>query len=74
MFINETCLILFIFKLLIELLTYGTDFSEQETEQLSLELKNQIINVDISTNFGYLKHAPPNICKKLNFKKKTLIG
>jgi len=59
------------YQLLIESYSYGAQLSEQEIKLLSLELESQIINLDISTNFGCFKCAPSHICEKLNLKKGT---
>ena len=57
------------YQLLIESYSYGTALSQQEIELLSLELEAQIMNINISTEFGCLKSAPSHICKGLNLKK-----
>ena len=59
------------YQLLIESYACGTALSEQEIELLSLELETQIMNIDISTEFGCFKSAPSHICKALNLKKDT---
>ena len=59
------------YQLLIESYSFGSALSEQEIELLSLELETQIMNINISTEFGFLKSAPPHICEKLNLKKDT---
>ena len=59
------------YQLLIESYSYGTSLSEQEIELLSLELETQIMNINISTEFGSLKSAPTHICEGLNLKKDT---
>ena len=59
------------YQLLIESYSFGTPLTEQEIELLSLELETQIININISTEFGCLKAAPYHICKGLNLKKNT---
>ena len=59
------------YQLLIESYTFGSDLSEQEIELLSLELETQIMNINISTEFGFLKSAPSHICERLNLKKNT---
>ena len=59
------------YQLLIESYSFGTSLSEQEIELLSLELETQIMNINISTEFGCLKSAPSHICKGLNLKKDT---
>ena len=59
------------YQLLIESYSFGTALSEQEIELLTLELETQIMNINISTEFGFLKLAPSHICKKLNLKKDT---
>ena len=57
------------YQLLIESYSFGTPLTEQEIELLSLELETQIININISTEFGCLKAAPHHICEGLNLKK-----
>ena len=59
------------YQLLIESYSFGEDLSEQEIELLSLELETQIMNINISTEFGCLKSAPSHICEGLNLKKDT---
>ena len=59
------------YQFLIESYSYGSSLSEQEIELLSLELETQIININISTEFGCLKAAPPHICEGLNLRKDT---
>ena len=59
------------YQLLIESYSFGTSLSEQEIELLSLELETQIMNINISTEFGCFKSAPSHICKRLNLKKDT---
>ena len=59
------------YQLLIESYSFGTDLSEQEIELLSLELETQIMNINISSEFGCLKSAPNHICEGLNLKKGT---
>jgi len=59
------------YQLLIESYSFGTSLSEQEIKLLSLELETQIMNFNISTEFGCFKSAPPHICKSLNLKKDT---
>ena len=59
------------YQLLIESYSSGTSLTEQEIELLSLELETQIININISTEFGFLKAAPSHICEGLNLKKNT---
>ena len=60
------------YQLLIESYSFGTPLSEQEIELLSLEIETQIINIDISTEFGCFKSAPSHICERLNLRKGTL--
>lgn len=60
------------YQLLIESYSFGTPLSEQEIELLSLEIETQIINIDISTEFGCFKSAPFHICERLNLRKGTL--
>ena len=59
------------YQLLIESFACGTELSKQEIELLSLELETQIMNINISTDFGSFKPAPSHICKRLNLKKDT---
>ena len=59
------------YQLLIESYSVGSSLSEQEIELLSLELETQIMNMNISTEFGCFKYAPSHICKGLNLKKDT---
>jgi len=59
------------YQLLIESYSFGTSLSEQEIELLTLELETQIMNINISTEFGCFKSAPSHICKGLNLKKDT---
>ena len=59
------------YQLLIESYSLGSSLSEQEIKLLSLELETQIMNINISTEFGFLKSAPPHICEKLKLKKDT---
>ena len=59
------------YKLLIESYAFGSGLSEQEIELLSLELETQIMNINISTEFGCFKSAPAHICEGLNLKKDT---
>ena len=59
------------YQLLIESYSFGTPLTEQEIGLLSLELETQIININISTEFGCLKAAPYHICEGLNLKKNT---
>ena len=59
------------YQLLIESYSFGTSLSEQEIELLSLELETQIMNINISKEFGCFKLAPSHICEGLNLKKDT---
>ena len=59
------------YQLLIESYSLGTSLTEQEIDLLSLELETQIININISTEFGCFKPAPAHICECLNLKKDT---
>jgi len=59
------------YQLLIESYSYGSALSEQEIEILSLELETQIMNINISKEFGCIKSAPSHICEGLNLKKNT---
>ena len=56
------------YQLLIESYSFGTSLSNQEIELLTLELETQIINLNISTDFGCFKSAPFHICKGLNLR------
>ena len=57
------------YQLLIESYFLGITLSEQEIEILSHELETQMMNLNISTEFGCFKSAPSHICEKLNLKK-----
>ena len=59
------------YQLLIESYSFGTPLSEQEIELLSLELETQIMNINISTEFGSFKSAPSHICERLHLKEDT---
>ena len=59
------------YQLLIESYSFGTTPSNQEIKLLSLELETQIINMNISSDFGFFKSAPSQICKGLNLRKGT---
>ena len=59
------------YQLLIESYSLGTALSDQEIELLSLELETQIMNINISIEFGCFKSAPDHICEALNLKKDT---
>jgi len=59
------------YQLLIESYSFGSALTEQEIELLSLELETQIMNINISTEFGCFKSAPSHICESLNLKKDT---
>ena len=59
------------YQLLIESYATGTELSELEIKLLSLELEAQILNLNISKEFGYFKSAPSHICERLNLKKGT---
>ena len=59
------------YQLLIESYSFGTTLSNQEIELLTLELETQIMNMNISTDFGCFKSAPSHICKGLNLRKRT---
>ena len=60
------------YQLLIESYSIEKELSKQEIELLNLELKTQIMNINISTEFDCFKSAPFHICKSLNLKKNTL--
>ena len=60
------------YQLLIESYSFGASLSEQEIELLSLELETQIMNIDLSNDFGCFKSAPEHICERLNLRKGTL--
>ena len=59
------------YQLLIESYSLGSSLSEQEIELLNLELETQIVNFNISTDFGCFKSAPSHVCESLNLKKDT---
>ena len=59
------------YQLLIESYSLGIALSDQEIQLLSLELETQIMNINISTEFGCFKSAPDHICEGLNLKKDT---
>ena len=59
------------YQLLIESYTFGMTLSEQEIALLSHELETQIMNINISTEFGCFKSAPSHICEELNLTKDT---
>ena len=59
------------YQLLIESYSFGTTLSNQEIKLLTLELEIQVINLNISTDFGCFKSAPSHICKCLNLRKGT---
>ena len=59
------------YQLLIDSYSLGTALSEQEIELLSLELETQMMNINISTEFGCFKSAPSHICERLDLKKDT---
>ena len=59
------------YQLLIESYCFGTALSKQEIELLTLELETQIMNINISTEFGCFKSAPSHICEGVNLKKDT---
>ncbi len=59
------------YQLLIESYSFGTTLSSQEIELLSLELETQIMNMNISTDFGCFNSAPLHICKGLYLRKGT---
>tara|TARA_B100001093_G_scaffold167157_1_gene159736 strand:+ start:437 stop:736 length:300 start_codon:yes stop_codon:yes gene_type:complete len=56
------------YQLLIESYSFGTTLSNQEIELLTLELDTQIMNMEISTDFGCFKSAPSHVCKGLNLR------
>ena len=57
------------YQLLIESYSFGTTLSNQEVEQLVLELDTQLSNLNITNELGCLKSAPMHICKGLDLKK-----
>ena len=59
------------YQLLIESYSFGTSLTEREIQLLSLELETQIMNINISTEFGCFQSAPSHICEGLNLKKDT---
>ena len=56
------------YQLLIESYSFGTTLSNQEIELLTLELDTQIMNMEISTDFGCFNSAPAHVCKGLNLR------
>jgi len=56
------------YQLLIESYSLGSSLSEQEIQLLSLELETQIMNINISTDFGCFKSSTSHICEGLNLK------
>ena len=61
------------YQLLIESYSFGTSLSEQEIELLSLELETQIMNINISKDFGCFKSAPTQYLRRFKFKKRYLL-
>ena len=59
------------YQLLIESYSFGTPLSKEEIALLTIELENQIMNINISTDFTCFKSAPSHICKALNLRKGT---
>ena len=59
------------YQLLIESYSFGNPLSREEIALLSLELETQIMNINISTDFGCFKSAPSHVCECLNLKKDT---
>ena len=59
------------YQLLIESYSFGTTLNTQEIELLSLELETQLLNLDNSSEKGFLESAPSHICKGLNLRKGT---
>ena len=59
------------YQLLIESYSFGTKLSFQEIELLKIELETQIMNIQISTNFGCFEPAPFHICRGLNLRRGT---
>ena len=59
------------YQLLIESYSFGTSLSNQEIDFLSLELETQIMNMNISMDFGCFNSAPSHICKSLNLREGT---
>ena len=59
------------YQLLIESYSLWSSLTDQEIELLSLELETQIMNINISKEFGCFKSAPSHICEGLNLKKDT---
>ena len=70
-FVPRVFLLLMNYQLLIESYSFGTALSNQEIELLTLELETQIMNMNISTDFGCFRSAPTHICKGLNLRKGT---
>ena len=59
------------YQLLIEAYSFRITLFNQERELLSLELETQIMNMNISTNFGSFNTSRLYICEKLNLRKGT---
>ena len=57
------------YQLLIESYCNGNTLSDQEIELLNLELETQIMNINISIDFTFLKAAPIHICKQLYLRE-----
>ena len=57
------------YQLLIEYYSFGTSLSNKELELLALELETQIMNMNISADFGCFKSAPSHVCKGLRLRK-----
>ena len=53
------------YQLLIESYSFGSALTEQEIELLSLELETQIMNINISTEFGCFNLLPLIFAKVL---------
>ena len=70
-FTFERLLLLMNYQLLIESYSFGATLSNQEIEHLTLELETQIMNMNISTDFGCFKSAPTHNCISLNLRKGT---
>ena len=71
MFLPGDFLPLMNYQLLIESYSFGTTLTNKEIELLALELETQIMNMNISTDFGCFRSAPSHICKGLNLRKGT---
>ena len=58
------------YQLLIESYSFGATLYNQEIKLLRIEFETQILNMNISVDFGF-KSAPTHICKGLNLREGT---